>query len=696
MARDYDLKDYRNIGIMAHIDAGKTTTTERILYHTGKIHKIGETHDGVSQMDWMEQEKERGITITSAATTAYWKNKRINIIDTPGHVDFTVEVERSLRVLDGAVAVLDAQSGVEPQTETVWRQATNYKVPRIVYVNKMDKAGADFEAAVASVKSRLGGNAVAIQWPIGSESNFNGIIDLVTMTATTYNGESTEEEFPMEIPADLLDVAKAKRQELLEAAANFDEEVMMMVLEGADVDIDTFKNTIRKATLTSEFFPVVCGTSFKNKGVKKMIDAVVDYLPSPLDIPPIKAYLNDQETDVVATDDGEFAALAFKVMTDPFVGSLTFFRVYRGVLEKGSYVYNSTKEQKERIGRILQMHANNRVEIDECRAGDIAAAVGLKFTTTGDTLVGEKSPKVVLEKMVFPEPVISQALEPESKAANEKLSLGLQKLSAEDPTFRTYTDEETGQTIISGMGELHLDIIVDRLKREFGVKVKVGAPQVSYRETITKSAEVEGKHIKQSGGKGQYGHVWLKFEPNHDQGFEFIDKIVGGKIPKEYIKPIQKGLEEKMAVGILAGYPMIDVKATLFDGSYHDVDSSELAYKIAASKALTKAKDLIGTVLLEPIMDVSVVVPSDHMGDVIGDLSRRRGLISDQEQRNDGAVIVRAKVPLSEMFGYSTELRSMTSGRGTYQMQFDHYEKCPKNISDEIIKKRNIQNKDEE
>ncbi|WP_369024301.1 elongation factor G [Mycoplasmopsis synoviae] len=696
MARDYDLKDYRNIGIMAHIDAGKTTTTERILYHTGKIHKIGETHDGVSQMDWMEQEKERGITITSAATTAYWKNKRINIIDTPGHVDFTVEVERSLRVLDGAVAVLDAQSGVEPQTETVWRQATNYKVPRIVYVNKMDKAGADFEAAVASVKSRLGGNAVAIQWPIGSESNFNGIIDLVTMTATTYNGESTEEEFPMEIPADLLDVAKAKRQELLEAAANFDEEVMMMVLEGADVDIDTFKNTIRKATLTSEFFPVVCGTSFKNKGVKKMIDAVVDYLPSPLDIPPIKAYLNDQETDVVATDDGEFAALAFKVMTDPFVGSLTFFRVYRGVLEKGSYVYNSTKEQKERIGRILQMHANNRVEIDECRAGDIAAAVGLKFTTTGDTLVGEKSPKVVLEKMVFPEPVISQALEPESKAANEKLSLGLQKLSAEDPTFRTYTDEETGQTIISGMGELHLDIIVDRLKREFGVKVKVGAPQVSYRETITKSAEVEGKHIKQSGGKGQYGHVWLKFEPNHDQGFEFIDKIVGGKIPKEYIKPIQKGLEEKMAVGILAGYPMIDVKATLFDGSYHDVDSSELAYKIAASKALTKARDLIGTVLLEPIMDVSVVVPSDHMGDVIGDLSRRRGLISDQEQRNDGAVIVRAKVPLSEMFGYSTELRSMTSGRGTYQMQFDHYEKCPKNISDEIIKKRNIQDKDEE
>ncbi|UUM19809.1 MULTISPECIES: elongation factor G [unclassified Mycoplasma] len=696
MARDYDLKDYRNIGIMAHIDAGKTTTTERILFHTGKIHKIGETHDGASQMDWMAQEQERGITITSAATTAFWKGKRINVIDTPGHVDFTVEVERSLRVLDGAVAVLDAQSGVEPQTETVWRQATNYKVPRIVYVNKMDKAGADFEKSVESVKTRLGGNAVAIQWPIGSEADFTGIIDLVTMKAVTYNGEAQEEEFETEIPAELVDVAKLKRQELLEAVANYDEEVMMIVLEGGELDEASFKEAIRKATLTAEFFPAVCGTSFKNKGVKKMIDAVVDYLPSPLDIPPIKAYEGDKQVDVLATDDAEFAALAFKVMTDPFVGTLTFFRVYRGVLNKGSYVYNSTKEQKERIGRILQMHANNRVEIDECRAGDIAAAVGLKSTTTGDTLISEKSPKIVLEKMVFPEPVISQALEPESKAATEKLSLGLQKLAAEDPTFRTYTDEETGQTIIAGMGELHLDIIVDRLRREFGVQVKVGAPQVSYRETITKTAEVEGKHIKQSGGKGQYGHVWLKFEPNPDGGFEFVDKIVGGKIPKEYIKPIQKGLEDKMAAGILAGYPMIDIKATLFDGSYHDVDSSELAYKIAASKALTKAKDAIGTVLLEPIMDVAVVVPSDHIGDVIGDLSRRRGLVNDQEQRNDGATIVRAAVPLSEMFGYSTELRSMTSGRGTYQMQFDHYEKCPKNISDEIIKRRNIQNKDED
>ncbi|UWV80629.1 elongation factor G [Mycoplasmopsis cynos] len=696
MARDYELKDYRNIGIMAHIDAGKTTTTERILFHTGKIHKIGETHDGVSQMDWMEQEKERGITITSAATTAFWKGKRINIIDTPGHVDFTVEVERSLRVLDGAVAVLDAQSGVEPQTETVWRQATNYKVPRIVYVNKMDKAGADFAASVASVKQRLGGNAVAIQWPIGAESDFKGLVDLVTLQAYTYNGEPQEEEFPIEIPEDLKDIVQIKRQELLEAVASFDDELMMDVLDGKDVDVNVFKDAIRKATLTSEFFPVVCGTSFKNKGVKKMIDAVVDYLPSPIDIPAIKAHNNEEIINVEATDNGDFAALAFKVMNDPFVGSLTFFRVYRGVLNKGSYVYNSTKGEKERIGRILQMHANSRVEIDECRAGDIAAAVGLKYTTTGDTLVDEKSAKIVLEKMVFPEPVISQALEPESKAATEKLSLGLQKLAAEDPTFRTYTDDETGQTIIAGMGELHLDIIVDRLRREFGVQAKVGAPQVSYRETITKEAEVEGKHIKQSGGKGQYGHVWIKFEPNPDGGFEFVDKIVGGKIPKEYIKSIQKGLEEKMAAGILAGYQMIDIKATLFDGSYRDVDSSELAYKIAASKALTKAKDKIGTVLLEPIMDVSVVVPSEHMGDVIGDLSRRRGLVNDQEQRNDGAVVVRAQVPLSEMFGYSTELRSMTSGRGTYQMQFDHYEKTPKNISDEIVKRRNIQSKDDE
>ncbi|WGI36414.1 elongation factor G [Mesomycoplasma lagogenitalium] len=690
MARKFDLKDYRNIGIMAHIDAGKTTTTERILFHTGKIHKIGETHDGGSQMDWMEQEKERGITITSAATTAFWKDKRINIIDTPGHVDFTVEVERSLRVLDGAVAVLDAQSGVEPQTETVWRQATNYKVPRIVYVNKMDKAGADFEASIRSVKERLGGNAVAIQLNIGSENDYRGLIDLVEMKAFEYDGEKEEEAKEIEIPSHLLDKAKLMRSQLIEAVADFDEELMMMALEGEEVSADRLKQAIRVATLTSEFFPVVCGTSFKNKGVKKMIDAVVDYLPSPLDVPAIKGYIDDEVIDVPASDDFDFSALAFKIMNDPFVGTLTFFRVYSGVLQKGSYIYNSTKDKKERVGRILEMHANSREEIDEVRTGDIGAAVGLKDTFTGDTLISEKAKRFVLEKMVFPEPVISQALEPASKAATEKLSLGLQKLANEDPTFRTWTDDETGQTIIAGMGELHLDIIVDRLKREFGVEATVGAPQVSYRETITKDAEVEGKHIKQSGGKGQYGHVWIKFEPNPDKGFEFVDKIVGGKIPKEYIKSIQKGLEEKMAAGILAGYPMIDLKATLFDGSYHDVDSSEMAYKIAASKALTKAKDAIGTVLLEPIMDVSVVVPADYSGDVMGDLSRRRGQVKEQETRSDGANIIRADVPLSEMFGYSTQLRSMTSGRGTYQMQFDHYEVTPRQIADVIIKKRAI------
>ncbi|UUD36737.1 Elongation factor G domain protein [Mycoplasmopsis californica] len=690
MAREYQLKDYRNIGIMAHIDAGKTTTTERILFHTGKIHKIGETHEGASQMDWMAQEQERGITITSAATTAFWKGKRINIIDTPGHVDFTVEVERSLRVLDSAIAVLDAQSGVEPQTETVWRQATNYKVPRIVFVNKMDKAGADFAAAVRSVKDRLNGNAVAIAWPIGAESNYSGHIDLVEMRAWEFDGKPEENAKEITIPSDLLDIAKSKRQELVEAVASYDDDLMMKALEGEEISANELKAAIRKATLTAEFFPALCGTAFKNKGIKAVLDAVVDYMPSPIDVPPIKAHLGDEIKEIPASDDAEFTALAFKVATDPFVGTITFFRVYSGVLNKGTYVYNSTKDSKERIGRVLQMHANSRQEIDEVRAGDIAAAVGLKSTTTGDTLISEKGQHLVLEKMVFPEPVISQALEPESKAATEKLSLGLQKLAAEDPTFRTYTDEETGQTIIAGMGELHLDIIVDRLKREFGVQAKVGAPQVSYRETITQTAKVEGKHIKQSGGRGQYGHVWIEFEPNHDKGFEFVDKIVGGKIPGQYIKSIQKGLEEKMAAGILAGYPMIDIKATLFDGSYHEVDSSEMAYKIAASKALTKAKTALGTVLLEPIMDVAVVVPEDYFGDVMGDLSRRRGQIKDNETRNDGAHIMRANVPLSEMFGYATDLRSMTAGRGTYQMQFDHYEKCPKNIADEIIKKRNI------
>ena len=690
MARKFEIKDYRNIGIMAHIDAGKTTTTERILLHTNKIHKIGETHTGESQMDWMAQEQERGITITSAATTAIWKDKRINIIDTPGHVDFTVEVERSLRVLDGAVAVLDAQSGVEPQTETVWRQATNYKVPRIIFVNKMDKAGANFENAVNSVRKLLGGNAVPIQWNIGSENDYLGHIDLVEMKAWEFDGSPDEIGKEIPIPKDLMDIATIKRHELVEAVSDFDEELMMDLLDGQEIDADRLKSIIRKATLTSDFFPAVCGTAFKNKGVKSMIDAVVDYLPSPLDVPPMKGHLNDKEVEVLASDDENFSALAFKIMTDPYVGTLTFFRVYSGVLSKGSYVYNSTKENKERIGRILEMHANNREEIDEVRTGDIAAAVGLKNTTTGDTLVAEGKDKIILEKMNFPEPVISQALEPATKAATEKLSLGLQKLAAEDPTFRTYTDEETGQTIIAGMGELHLEIIVDRLKREFGVEGTVGAPQVAYRETITNKADIEGKHIKQSGGKGQYGHVWITFEPNPDKGFEFVDKIVGGKIPKEYIKSIQKGLEEKMSSGILAGYPMIDIKATLFDGSYHDVDSSEMAYKIAASKALTNGKEQLSAVILEPIMDVSIIVPEEYFGDIMGDVSRRRGQIKTNETRQDGASVIKADIPLSEMFGYSTDLRTMTSGRGNYQMLFDHYEKAPKSVSEVIIKKRTV------
>ncbi|TPR53529.1 elongation factor G [Metamycoplasma neophronis] len=688
MAREYKLEDYRNIGIMAHIDAGKTTTTERVLFHTGKIHKIGETHEGASQMDWMVQEQERGITITSAATTAYWRGKRLNIIDTPGHVDFTIEVERSLRVLDGAVAVLDAQSGVEPQTETVWRQATNYRVPRIVYVNKMDKMGANFKASVESLKKLLGANAHAIQLNIGEEAQFKGIIDLVTMKAYEYDGEAAENAKEIEIPAHLKDEAILMRASLAESLADFDEEIMELLLAEQEVSAEKMKDAIRKATLTAEYFPVVCGTSFKNKGVKLMLDAVVDYLPSPLDIPPMKAYKGEEEISIPASDDEFFSSLAFKVMNDPFVGNLTFFRVYSGVITKGSYVFNSTKGEKERFSRILLMHANSRTDIEEVRTGDIAAAVGLKVTTTGDTLIDEKQKDIVLENMNFPEPVISQAIEPKTKDASEKLSLALQRLAAEDPTFKYYTDEETGQTIIAGMGELHLDIIVDRLKREFKVEVTVGAPQVSYRETITKAAEVEGIHKKQSGGKGQYGHVWIKYEPNPDGGFEFIDKIVGGKIPKEYIKSIEKGLREKMDIGILAGYPMIDIKATLFDGSYHEVDSSELAYKIAASKSLTKGREQLGTVLLEPIMDVAVVVPEDFFGDVMGDISRRRGQVRDNETRNDGAHVIKAYIPLSEMFGYATQLRSMTTGRGTYQMWFDHYEKLPRNLADEIIKKR--------
>ena len=696
MAREIKLEDYRNIGIMAHIDAGKTTTTERVLYHTGKIHKIGETHDGASQMDWMVQEQERGITITSAATTAFWKGKRINIIDTPGHVDFTVEVERSLRVLDGAVTVLDAQSGVEPQTETVWRQATNYSVPRIVYVNKMDKAGANFKASVESLRKLLGANAQAIQLNIGEEAQFKGSIDLVEMKAYEFDGGVDENYKEIPIPEHLKEEATLMRLSLAESLCDYSDEITELLLDEKEVPASLMKQAIRKATLSAKYFPVVCGTSFKNKGVKLMLDAVVDYLPSPIDIPPMKAYQSDKEVTIPASDDEFFSSLAFKVMNDPYVGNLTYFRVYSGVLNKGSYIYNSTKGEKERISRVILMHANSRTEIDEVRTGDIAAAVGLKFTTTGDTLIDEKHKDIVLENMVFPEPVISQALEPASKDASEKMSLALQRLAAEDPTFKYYTDKETGQTIIAGMGELHLDVICDRIKREFNIPVKVGAPQVSYRETITKGAEVEGMHKKHSGGKGQYGHVWIKYEPNHDKGFEFVDKIVGGKIPKEYIKSIEKGLREKMEIGILAGYPMIDIKATLFDGSYHEVDSSELAYKIAASKSLTKGRELLGTVLLEPIMDVAVVTPEDFFGDVMGDISRRRGQVYDNETRNDGAHVIKSYVPLSEMFGYATELRSMTTGRGTYQMWFHHYEKLPRNLADEIIKKRGGKNLDDE
>ncbi|RUO86756.1 elongation factor G [Spiroplasma endosymbiont of Megaselia nigra] len=686
MAREYSLENTRNIGIMAHIDAGKTTTTERILFHTGKIHKIGETHDGASQMDWMAQEQERGITITSAATTAFWKNMRLNIIDTPGHVDFTVEVERSLRVLDGAVAVLDGQSGVEPQTETVWRQATTYGVPRIVFVNKMDKIGADFLYSVKTIHDRLQANAHPVQIPIGAEDQFTGIIDIVERKAYHYDGAANEEAKEIPIPDDLKDLVEEYRMKLIEAAVNFDEDLMMKYLDGNDISIPEIKSAIRTATLTGDFFPVFCGSAFKNKGVKLMLDGVIDYLSSPLDIPSIKGVLEDgTEVERHADDSEPFSALAFKIMTDPFVGKLTFFRVYSGVLKKGSSVLNSTKDKTERIGRLLKMHANNREEIEAVYAGDIAAAVGLKLTTTGDTLCDEKN-EVILESMVFPEPVINLALEPKTKADQEKMSLALQKLSEEDPTFRTWTDEETGQTIIAGMGELHLDILVDRMKREFKVETNVGAPQVSYRETFKDSAEVEGKYIKQSGGRGQYGHVWIKFEPNHDKGFEFVDAIVGGKIPKEFIGSVKKGLEESMQTGKLAGYPMIDIKATLYDGSYHDVDSSQMAYEFAASLALKEAAKKCKPVILEPIMAVEVTVPEEYYGDVMGNLSSRRGQIEGNDQRGN-AQVVKAKVPLSEMFGYATDLRSFTQGRGTYTMLFSHYQEAPKSITEEIIKK---------
>ncbi|TDL75158.1 elongation factor G [Peribacillus frigoritolerans] len=688
MAREFSLDKTRNIGIMAHIDAGKTTTTERVLFYTGRIHKIGETHEGASQMDWMEQEQERGITITSAATTAQWKGHRVNIIDTPGHVDFTVEVERSLRVLDGAVAVLDAQSGVEPQTETVWRQATTYGVPRVVFVNKMDKIGADFLYSVKTMHDRLEANAHPIQLPIGAEDEFVGIIDLVENVAYIYEDDLGTRSEAMEIPDDYKDLAEEWRGKLVEAVAELDEELMMKYLEGEELTIDELKAAIRKGTVNVEFYPVICGSAFKNKGVQLMLDAVLDYLPSPLDVPAIKGTLPDSEDEVSreSSDEGPFSALAFKVMTDPYVGKLTFFRVYSGVLNSGSYVQNSTKGKRERVGRILQMHANSREEISTVYAGDIAAAVGLKDTTTGDTLCDEKN-QVILESMNFPEPVISLSVEPKSKADQDKMSTALTKLSEEDPTFKAHTDTETGQTIISGMGELHLDIIVDRMRREFKVEANVGAPQVAYRETFRGSAKVEGKFARQSGGRGQFGHVWVEFEPNEEgKGFEFQNKVVGGTVPREYVPAVAAGLEDSMKNGVLAGYPLIDVKATLVDGSYHDVDSSEMAFKIAASMALKNAVSKCNPVILEPVMKVEVVIPDEYMGDIMGDITSRRGRVEGMEARGN-AQVVRAMVPLSEMFGYATALRSNTQGRGTFSMHFDHYEEVPKSISEEIIKK---------
>ncbi len=686
MARDTSLEKTRNFGIMAHIDAGKTTTTERVLYHTGKIHKIGETHEGESQMDWMEQEKERGITITSAATTAHWKGYRYNIIDTPGHVDFTIEVSRSLRVLDGSVALLDAQAGVEPQMETVWRQADEFKVPRIIFANKMDKMGANFEYSLKTIKDRLGVNAKPIEWPIGAESEFRGVIDLVTMKAIEFDGKPEEEAKEIEIPADLKAVAEERRNDLIEAVAEYDDEMMEKYLEGEEVTVDMIKRAIRTGTLAAEFFPVMCGTALGNMGIKPLLDAVIDYLPSPVDTESIKGHNLKGDEEVRHPSDSEpFSALAFKVMTDPFVGRLTFFRVYSGHLASGSYVLNSTKDTKERIGRILQMHANTRKEITDVYTGDIAAAVGLKNTTTGDTLCDEKKP-IILEQLSVPEPVIQLAVEPKSKADQDKMALALQKLAEEDPTFKVHTDHETGQTVIAGMGELHLDVLVDRMKREFHVEANVGAPQVAYRETIKSSGECEGKYIKQSGGRGQYGHVWVKFEPNQDKGYEFVDAIVGGVVPREYIPVVDKGLQEAMQTGILAGYPMIDIKATLYDGSYHDVDSNEMAFKIAASLALKEAKNKCQAVLLEPIMKVDVTTPDEYFGNVMGDLTSRRGRPLGQESQGN-AVKLSAMVPLSEMFGYATNLRSNTQGRGNFVMTFDHYEEVPKNIAEEIIKK---------
>ena len=686
MSRKFPLERTRNIGIMAHIDAGKTTTTERILFYTGKTHKIGETHEGASQMDWMEQEKERGITITSAATTAEWKDHRINIIDTPGHVDFTVEVERSLRVLDGAVAVFCAKGGVEPQSENVWRQANNYNVPRIAFVNKMDIIGADFLRVVQMMKDRLGANAVALHLPIGAEDTFTGIIDLMIMKAYMYKDDKGQEVDIVEIPEDMKALAEEYREKMVEAIAELDEDLTMKFLEGEEISIEELKAALRKGVIACEVNPVFCGTAYRNKGVQLVLDAVVDYMPSPLDIPAIKGVLLDgEEAERHSSDEEPFAALAFKIMADPFVGKLAFFRVYSGVLKSGSYVINSTKNKKERIGRILQMHANTREEISEVYAGDIASAVGLKDTTTGDTLCDPDHP-IILESMEFPEPVIHVAIEPKSKAAQEKMGVALQRLSEEDPTFRVRTDEETGQTIIGGMGELHLEIIVDRLLREFKVEANVGAPQVAYRETIKNSVDIEHKYAKQSGGRGQYGHVKIRMFPQEPgAGYQFVNSTVGGSVPKEYIGPVDAGLQSAMAAGILAGYPVVDVKVELYDGSYHEVDSSEMAFKMAASMAFKDGMRKANAIILEPYFKVEVVTPEDYMGDVMGDLNSRRGRIEGMEARQGGAQAINAMVPLSEMFGYSTTLRSMTQGRATYTMIFDHYEEVPASIAKKIM-----------
>lgn len=686
MSRKFPLERTRNIGIMAHIDAGKTTTTERILFYTGKTHKIGETHEGASQMDWMEQEKERGITITSAATTAEWKDHRINIIDTPGHVDFTVEVERSLRVLDGAVAVFCAKGGVEPQSENVWRQANNYNVPRIAFVNKMDIIGADFLRVVQMMKDRLGANAVALHLPIGAEDTFTGIIDLMIMKAYMYKDDKGQEVDLVEIPEDMKALAEEYREKMVETIAELDEDLTMKFLEGEEISVEELKAALRKGVIACEVNPVFCGTAYRNKGVQLVLDAVVDYMPSPLDIPAIKGVLLDgEEAERHSSDEEPFAALAFKIMADPFVGKLAFFRVYSGVLKSGSYVINSTKNKKERIGRILQMHANTREEISEVYAGDIASAVGLKDTTTGDTLCDPDHP-IILESMEFPEPVIHVAIEPKSKAAQEKMGVALQRLSEEDPTFRVRTDEETGQTIIGGMGELHLEIIVDRLLREFKVEANVGAPQVAYRETIKNPVDIEHKYAKQSGGRGQYGHVKIRMFPQEPgAGYQFVNSTVGGSVPKEYIGPVDAGLQSAMAAGILAGYPVVDVKVELYDGSYHEVDSSEMAFKMAASMAFKDGMRKANAIILEPYFKVEVVTPEDYMGDVMGDLNSRRGRIEGMEARQGGAQAINAMVPLSEMFGYSTTLRSMTQGRATYTMIFDHYEEVPASIAKKIM-----------